>query len=124
MKVNRKHLGFLFFGLIIGSIFGYVIPFILPRKTIFERLSASDVPFSEKSWYEDDLQRAQYIQQVKNFESVPRIYEEKQDPLYSEPTDVVYVFVDSGWNVVWIEVLKEGTNNIKYIGFHFYSDPD
>lgn len=122
--MNRKLLVIFLLGLVVGILIGYVIPYLQPRKTIYGKLQEANIQFSRETWYEGDLKHAEYIQQIRNFESLERIFEEKQNPLYSEPTDVVEVCIDSSWNVLWIEVREGGTNSINYMGFYFYSEPD
>jgi hypothetical protein len=108
----------------VGILIGYVFPYLQPKKTIYDKLRDANISFSQDTWYENDLQTAKYIQQIRYFEEFKQIYDEKHNPLYSNPNDIVHVNIDPSWNVVWITTMPSDLSSIEYIGFYFYSEPD
>ena len=111
----------------VGLLIGYVLPYFQPKKTIYDKLRDMQI-----SWLRDDfgwgtgiwkLQKATYIEPIEYLEWFKRTYTEKDN---SRGTyDSIQVYVDSIYNVVWMEVWKENIpTNIEYIGFYFYSEPD
>lgn len=110
-----------------GLLIGYVLPYFQPKKTIYDKLRDMQI-----SWQRDDsgfgqglwkLQKATYVQQFEYLEWFKSAYNEKDS---SRGTyDSIHAYVDSIYNVVWMEVWKENIpTNIEYIGFYFYSEPD
>lgn len=94
------------------------------QKTIYDKLNEAKIDFQYANWYVHKLKMAESIGQIKNFEAFRQIYEEKNDPRFSLATWEIYVFIDSTWNVLWLEVTDSATEQIDYIGFYFYSEPD
>ena len=123
--MKKLNLGLIFFvGLVAGLLLSwYVIPFLLSEKNLYDKLRDAHIPFDEDNWYVGDLQRARYIGQVRNFEQFRQIFKEKYNSRGAY--DTIHVYVDSDWNVIWLEVWKENEpTDIEYLGFYLYSEAD
>ena len=109
-------------GLLAGLLLAwYVIPFFLSEKNIYDKLRDAHIPINEDNWYVGDLQRARYIEQLRNFEQFQQFFKERYSSRGAH--DSIHVCVDSDWNVVWLEVWKEDEpTDIEYLGFYLYSE--
>lgn len=123
LKIDRKVIVGFFIGVCIGALGLYLTPYFQPKNTIYTQLRNASITFHRTDWYENKLQRANYIQQIRYFESFKNIYEEKNGSLGTY--DSIHVFVDPNWNVAWIEVwIDNNPSNIDYLSFYFYFEPD
>jgi len=102
-----------------GIVIGYfVVPYLMPKENIQEKLHKENIPFNESDWHQGILVEAESVQQFSDFQQFVYAYEEKCDPLYN-PYGNPKVYVDTHWKVVWIEV-KNTEEMLVYVGFYFY----
>jgi len=120
--MNKKVIMVFVWGLIVGLVVGLVLPIILPKETIYDKLRGAGIGFSQSSWDDGILKVFPYVQQIRSFEEFKVIYNEKTSGVYTPVGEVSNVFVDSSWNVLWIQTKLEMTAN--YLGFYCYSEPD
>jgi len=124
--MNKKIVAIVIVVFCVGTLMGYTIPQLLPKKTIYDKLREAQIIFSEGIWQEHYLQEAKNFQQIKNLEEFKQIYE-VYFPLNNQPTgDLVQVKIDPDWNMIWIcwSTVVSDVVSIEYLGFYFYSDPD
>lgn len=121
-KINVKIAAIFLLGLCVGVLVISLIPYLQPKKTIFDRLRESQIyGVHRASLSEATLQHAKYLQRITDIEEFKRIYDEKDS---SRGTyDAIYISVDVDWHVVWMELLLDNKPmNLEYLGFYIYSE--
>ena len=125
MQVHQTNLVIILIGSFCGGlILGYMVPPLLPRETIYDKLSQANIQYSRTSWYDGKLKYAEYVTHIRDFHQFQNIFEERQNPEYTLPSWISHAYLDASWNVLWIETINSDTAALEYIGFYVYSEPD
>lgn len=110
-------------GLLAGASIMYVVPFLLPKTTVQDRLREMDLSFTQKDWYASSLQYAKYVDQYKFLESMKNAYDEKLSQKAAQ--DSLHIYQDTSWDIVWLELwLNNEPANLEYLGFYIYNEAD
>jgi len=125
VEMNKRIIITLLIGVCLGAFVGYMIPYLLPKKTIYNKLAEARVYPHNGDWYIEKLLRARNFEQIRHLGEFILTYREQiNSTLYPEWV-VVYVNIDPFWNVVWMEAYSDWQRkNLEYLGFYFYSEPD
>jgi len=122
---NLLTIGFLA-GLAVGGLAVWSVPFLTPRQSIYEKLRENQIYFHQGTWYHGDLEDAENIICFSDFQSFKKVYNEMDRGEYSDLEEVVHVFVDPAFHVLWLKttVAYQPPTEILCLGFYFYTDPD